>query len=441
MEALEKQNLVNRISNIYPDHTMWIKEQFGKKKFMYTSGRIVFIDVPGRNLKRQIEIPSKEDPSYKNAWINVYNHCLDYLEGSINVACLENKFIQRMGNSWTLNGHTIFWPKYNPKTADYARGLEKILDEYMYVKKKYIELHSKRSKGLVVRKTEVKLDTPRPTRENRASRREKNYIKNLDIKYQNLSTSEKDKPLKTDEISVNKEDKFLKVNDISSNKEKHVKLEEVIDNKVKIHKISDGDILNGKDIRKLKDTSDMVLITCMNVLNPKEEDIFLENSSKCSEANLSTGAFIYGVSTDEKEAVQELKRLFNMLNNMRSEFDDFIVYSVNNEYIIKNRDSDIKLLNFINMYNSIMQLFKKMGYTPFLSMNLSSKKIIDDINRRYNMQNENDIIYVAVVRDLEQVSRDTSVIVVDPWNDFDLVNVKNKEILDKISEKKVKAKQ
>lgn len=415
METLEKQNLDNRISKIYPEQASWISEEINKKKFMYTRGREVLIDAPGRNLKKIVSIPSKNDSSYIIAWINVYNYCLDYLEGSINAACLENKFIQRMGNSWTLDGKIIVWPKFTPKNADYAVGLERILDRYNEVKARYIKKHARTDEGVSVNKTTIHILPPNEVKENiseikpSTSRKDKNYIKNLNVKYSSLD---------------------------SDNKKVFYDKPDYLSDTLRIQKISDGDILTGKDVRHLRECSDIVLLTCMNVLNPKEEDIFAKNGHRCKEAGISVGAFFYGLSSDGKEASQELKIMFKILNNIGDNFSGLVIYSVNNHYIMKNKDSDIKLLDFVNMYNFIASSLEKFGYTVLISMNIECKKIIDDINRRYNMISEYPMIYVAVVRDIERLDDNLSKIVIDPWNDYDSVDIKEEAILKKITKEK-----
>ena len=86
------------------------------------------------------------------------------------------------------------------------------------------------------------------------------------------------------------------------------------------------------------------------------------------------------------------------------------------------------------MYNSIVNALKQAGYNVMISMDLTSGKIIADLNNRFNMQNECEIIYMAVVRDADEVNANASSIIVDPGNDYDVVNIRNREILKQISD-------
>ena len=171
------------------------------------------------------------------------------------------------------------------------------------------------------------------------------------------------------------------------------------------------------DMSKFRSSkTDIVVLTCMDALVPKEEDIFLENAYKCQNEGFNIGAFIYGKAMNEHTAAIELKRILKMLNKCGDGFSGLVIYSIDNNYILNNRDSDIKLLDFINMINSIGNTLKQYGYKVMISMSLESGKIIDDINERYNMQNEHDVIYMVFVRDVSEIENNTSSIVVDPGN-------------------------
>lgn len=413
MSDLDKHSavLLNRINDITPDHTYWIKEQFASKKIMNVHGREIWIKAPGRNLNRIVNVPCKDDPDYKQAWVDVYNLCLDYLEGSLNVACLENKFIQRMGNVWTLNGKVIIWPKFNPNDANYARSLEKLLDAYNYIKNRYINSSLKKDE-IVVKKRSVKISPI-------------NDYKNQKLK--KLPKLEYEKP--KEEKQVLPEHRVIKKDTIANN---DIVFKDT-SRKLVIQKVSDGEILNSKDLRQLNEQkTDIVVLTCQNVLEPKEEDKFLNNAVKCYKEGIKTGAFIYGRAIDEHGGASELKILLKMLMKVQKNFSGLVIYSINDSYVKENSDSDIKLLDFINMYNAILNTLKEAGFTAMLSMNLESGKIIEDINKRYNMTNEHDISYMVVVRDIDEVKMNASTIVVDPWNDYDLVNIKNDKIISQL---------
>ena len=382
--------VLNRINMVLPDHIMWIKSQFKKRKFMQTRGREVFVDVARTHLKRIVNIPSKYDPEYIEAWVKVYNYGLDYLEGSLNAACLENRFIRRVGNDWVLNGRPVIWPKFDSSSAKYAMELESILDEYSLIKEEYIRSRNKPNDAISFKKSSVMLD---PVNKVQVPEKTMPVVKNISIRNSEITT----------------EEPFI------------------------IQKVSDGDILNKRDMENLRSQrTDLVILTCQDINSAREEDIFINNAAKCQNEKFNVGAFIYGKATDEHMGAIELKRMIKVFNKFDDNFSGFVIYSVDNNYIKKYKDSDIKLLDFINVYNAIANTLKKAGYTVMLSMDIESAKIIGDINNRFHMQNEHDVIYMAVVRDVDEINSSASVIIVDPGNDYDTVNIKNKEIVNSL---------
>ena len=406
MLVQEKQGAsqLNRINNILPDHIMFIKSQMQKGDFITTRDREVLINVAGSNLKHIVNIPNKGEEGYIKAWTDVYNYLLDYIETSISNACVENKYIQAAGNNWTVNGHNIIWPKFNSENADYAIGLLNILDEYKMVKENNI----KKEEGISIKQSSVLL-----TPANEILLRTKNKLDKQKVKAK-VAINKKDTPINKVDTSVDKVD----TNPSENNEVLNIK------------KVSDGDILNKRDIEKLKD--DITLLTCQDVAIPKEEEIFLKNYESCSYAGIKTGAFIYGHAIDEYMEVNELKRIIQLLDRCKDDFSKLVIYNIDNDYIKKCKNSDIKLLEYINIYNKILTKLENYGYNVMLSMNLQSGKVIDDINRRYSSQNEFDVIYMTIVRDLQDIDEEKSVIIVDPGNDYDIVDIKNNKILNKI---------
>lgn len=411
VQGNEGARISNRINKLYPEHFIWINSQIKANKYLATRGREVFIKKVGTSSAIIVNIPPKGDPNYFNAWIDVYNYALDYLEGMINYACKENFFIKRHNNKWLLNGKVITWPIFNETSSDYAISLDRIFDEYAKAKINYIrsaqnkntDIDVKSSSTYLTKADEVKLP------------KEVNYS---DIKPSHQSS-------------------FVKKSDLSNSKLVFIKNEPVlVEKEILIQKVSDGDVLDTRDISKLRSSkTDIVVLTCQDVLVPKEEDIFLENISKCQSEGFKTGAFIYGKGENDHTAAIEIKRIIKLLSKCSDGFSGLVIYSIDNDYILKNRESDINLLNFINMYNSVINTLKQYGYSVMISMSLESGKIIQGISERYNMQNEHDVIYMTFVRDISDVNENTSTIVVDPGNDFDIVNIKNKELINEICNK------
>ena len=376
--------LINQIREVTRDHIDWIKSQLLKpNNFMIARGREVFIDVPNSNLKNIVTIPNKNDPKYKEAWARVYNLAVDYLEGVLSLAYMKGR----------LNYKDFKWPEFKEENADYARGLEKVLDEYKaqeIARLKAIE----DAKKLKVVKSSVVL-TPVSVPEEAKKTPKENAINENDIKE------------KTESIDVKPVSSDTNLESFS------------------FQKILDGDKISNRDIRELQDIgSKLVMVPCLDLDNIKEEKLFLENMHMCNDENVMAGAMIYGKATDEKDAGYELKKILKLLdqfpNNSRC-----VIYEVNDKFASKNKDAEMRLLSFINAYTLIAEGLSKEGYIPILSMNLSSRKILNDIYGRYKLSNKFEIIYRVLVRELDELNKNDSTILMDPQYDYDVITFRN----------------
>ena len=62
---------------------------------------------------------------------------------------------------------------------------------------------------------------------------------------------------------------------------------------------------------------------------------------------------------------------------------------------------------------------------PIISMNLASRKILEDIYNRYNLESKYEIIYMVLVRELDELSKNDSTILMDPQYDYDIMTLRN----------------
>lgn len=382
--------LINQIRDVTRDHIDWIKSQLLKpNNFIVAKGREVWVDVPNSNLKNIVTIPSKGDPNYRKAWVRVYNLAVDYLEGSLGYACMKGDLDYRM----------IRWPDFDPENANYARALEIVLDKY----KLFLEMKRKEEiekPKIVVNKSSVMLSP-------------------VDSKVIDDSYIEEVHEEPVEEV-------FNEENSSEMYEENEVQDLEQIDSEFVAQKILDGDKLTQKDFRDLRDqNAKLVILPCLNVDNIKDEKVFLENMHVCSEEGMKSGAMIYGSATDEREAVYELKKIFKLLDQCGSSFIRYVIYEVNDNFVKKNKDSEMKLLSFINAYSMIAEGLAKEKYVPMIAMNVTSKKILSDIYNRYNLENKYETVYVTLVRELDELDKGDSTILMDPQYDYDLLTVRD----------------
>ena len=395
--------LINQIRDITRDHIDWIKSQLLKpNNFIVAKGREVWVDVPNSKLKNIVTIPSKGDPNYRKAWIRVYNLSVDYLEGSLSYACMNGD----------LDYRTIKWPEFNPENADYARYLEAVLDKY----KLFLEEKRKRElekPSIVVNKSSVMLS---PVDSEVIDDSYKEELQLVD----NTFSEKVNEEVLPETLSVYEEPEYnlANVQEVSNN-------EGVLQEFV-AQKILDGDKLSSRDLRDLqKNKVNLVILPCQNVDNIKEEKLFFENMHACSLEGVKTGAMIYGMATEEREAAYELKKILKLLDQCDSTFMRYVIYEVNDDFVRKNQDSEMKLLSFINAYSMIVEGLAKANYLPMISMNVTSKKILSDIYTRYNLESKYETIYVVLVRELDELDKGDSTILMDPQYDYDLLTIKD----------------
>ena len=194
------------------------------------------------------------------------------------------------------------------------------------------------------------------------------------------------------------------------------------------------------EFNNLKEETKFIILPCRNVDKIKEEKLYLDNAQKCEDEGIKFGTFLYGHSRDEVEASLELKRIIKLLENQCSNFIGFVMYEINDNYVLKNKDSEMKLLSFINAYTIVAEGLANANYMPMISMNLESRKILDDIYSRYSLKSKYEICYMVLAREIDKIEDGMSTILVDPQYDYDIITIcdtpfKNNELLYNINEK------
>ena len=311
--------LINQIHEVTREHIDWIKSQLLKpNNFMVARGREVFIDVPNSKLKNIVTIPNKNDAGYKEAWARVYNLAVDYLEGVLSLAYMKGR----------LDYKDFKWPIFDESNADYAKGLEKVLDEYK----------EKEMARLKVIEDEKKLKV---------------------VKSSVLLTPVNDFQEVKDNVVAEKP----KESAISLESKESAEVISATNNagfeSLSLQKVLDGDKISNRDIRELQDIgSKLVMIPCLNLDNIKDERLFLENMHMCMDENVLSGAMIYGKATDEKEASYELKKILKLLDQFPN-ISRCVIYEVNDKFASKNKDAEMSLLSFINAYTLIAEGLNK----------------------------------------------------------------------------------
>ena len=52
-------------------------------------------------------------------------------------------------------------------------------------------------------------------------------------------------------------------------------------------------------------------------------------------------------------------------------------------------------------------------------------KILEDIYKRYNLDSKYEVVYMVLVRELDELSKNDSTILMDPQYDYDIMTLRN----------------
>lgn len=380
-----------RIQDVTQDHINWIRLQLEKNKFLHAKGRLVYIGQDENLIVKYVKIPDKVDQYYRKSWADVYNMAVEYLENEL----------QEAGNK---DNYDVILPKFDSETAQYARTLEMMIEEY----KKY-QIKEETKADIKVTERTILLNSVSETK-----------LKEIYQKQNQITDTDKE---------------TIEKNNIDSNTNEYNKIDNLI-----IKKISDGELLGEMEFNNLKEETKFIILPCRNVDKIKEEKLYLDNAQKCEDEGIKFGTFLYGHSRDEVEASLELKRIIKLLENQCSNFIGFVMYEINDNYVLKNKDSEMKLLSFINAYTIVAEGLANANYMPMISMNLESRKILDDIYSRYSLKSKYEICYMVLAREIDKIEDGMSTILVDPQYDYDIITIcdtpfKNNELLYNINEK------
>lgn len=383
MQNVNAKKSVNRIEIVLPDHIDWIKSQLLKKNnFMMSNGRDVLIAVANSDAKNIVNIPARDDKNYRKAWADVYNYSIEYLEGTLDAICREGKIVSRVSDSKIIiEGNFVQIPPFQVESANYARLLESIIDKY------------KELKAIAIEKA-------------------KREISEISAEKYTVST---------DKVDVEEDYKNLKE---IMRKEALEKGNVILTDAFVCPKVSDNEILSDADFSKFKEEKIPFVMFPLDVNVKSSRDVFLENVEKCIEENMMYGIFAYGKATGPSSGEAELKRFIKFVGNSSDNFSKFVMYAINDDFVKENAEDEEAMVNYIRTYNAIADGLTNLGYQVMFSKELEASKKIDVYNDKYGIEKYETSLFL-VVRDLEYAPKDVSVIVSDPWKDYDQAEIKS----------------
>lgn len=391
----------NYIDTLTDEHVKWLlgelKRPNGFNKFItQVDDRKVVVKTLRESLRRSddyiIYVPKSTDPGFANAWIKVFNRAIQYLEDEVNKYYYNGIAIPISGSSFKVGTNTFDIPFFGNSNVGYVSSLSNIVNASMK-----FELMKKTGYGVDFSKSSV------------------------------LISNEKE-VLQEERKEVSKEALEPEVLDTYEG------------NNLIIRKVADGDKLTSSDLSKFRDDNvDLVFASCLDIKHRKNREVFEENIISLKKENFNVASFIYGSATTDELFSSEIKKIYEALEKVKNYITDIVIYQINDDYLKDNAEDKTKIIKFIEMFNKAYLEFKNLGYFPLISMNTSSKKIVDDVTKEFDLNCDYDAVYMAIPREMKEIDDKSSYILVDPLKDHDEVSIKNSNFIKEISgnEKKI----
>lgn len=341
-----------------------------------------------------VEIPvkhSSNDKLWSEAWVKVYEICLDALEEKVRYLCFNDPLVTYVsGNKIKVGSKMITIPD-NINDITYINTLETIINTYEIAKitEKKEQKQEQEQKTISIKHLSIQIEKPSlqttmPDEENR--------VKSVRIPLEKSKSSQ--------EI-----------------KQKHSnKIKQIVG-----QKISDGDIINKDDCIYFKENKvPFVLVTCTSL--GKGDSVFIQNADLCSNENIPIGAFITGKATNQDQGIHETKKIIKLLKNY--DINGPIIYEINNEEI--KYSEPLKIMSIFDTALQILDTIKSEGYTPILCLDADVYKIIKEVKEelRPNEVTRHPHILRILPREKEDIEENESTILMEPVYDYDIVTIK-----------------
>lgn len=389
------------------EHIRWLQDELKKPdNFLWDEGRQVMVNT--QDGIDAITIPSKDDKKgFLNAWLKVYNTCLATLDIDVKIICYKKRsHVRKTYNQVVVGNFAPVTIPEDTKTVEYVVALEKIINNY---KKLYEQLNVSNSKA-----SEIKVEKHEIT------------LEPVDLKLQGNVTDvaktieKKGNIINFNDVKTLKEITRQEFPKVSIEKSKYNTIEPEKDI-VMGQKIPDGDKLTKKECLELSRNADsFILITCTNL--DKDEGTFINNAENCIECGLEIGAYINGRSKNVDDVIKENKKILNLLNGY--DISGPVIYELNLDYL-KEHDSEEDFDNMIKAYNGIASILTESGYNVLIATDLDTGVLLERQLKRKNIPNIYPLIYRIVPREVEQISEDTSYVLMDPQYENDIVKIVN----------------
>ncbi len=376
---------------------------------------------------------------FREAWVDVYLGCLDYLKENVAVLFGTGKINHSEDGNTVIVGKREFAFNDEMDSIDYISMLEAVSTAYAEESKKTITpspiaVHKitvpldpvdsvpKKSKAEDVLSGNVKL-TSLPTGTYHVTSKQMDLEKKAIVpepdSYNGNSTIEVIAP-------VNQEIKMAQEKEIAPTRKRvrvdYARLKALREMKTVYAKLPDDERLAKSDCDSLRD---MEIIFVPSSISNKSEPIFSDNIDLLQGVipNVPRAAFISGkaVSLEKvpKEALKIIKLCSETVNS------GVICYEVNNPALRDLIDNKEEFLSSIMAVEKLAEVLTNEGYSSLICMDLDVRHAYDAVNMEFrpSYQSQYPILTRISSRQLDEVDNSMNLIVMDPGYESDQIMV------------------
>ncbi|MBQ9011628.1 MAG: hypothetical protein IJ093_03160 [Bacilli bacterium] len=376
----------------------WIGEHLSKPNNLIlgndTKNRAVIVNSIKGPVPYNIPIKTKETiQQFKDAWIDVYLGCLDYLNKEVSNLFLKDSLTLEDENT-VIVGNQKFVFSNDMDSVSYINTLERITIAYDAMQKA-----KQQANPISVKTTSVEITNP----VNIEPKVLQNPIPKQQVEPENLQNI-KLKPVK--QVNPSQRRQVLSENFVCQ-------------------KLSDDDVLSTTDCQNLRNEQ-LVFITCTS-LN-KGENTFRDNADLFADniKNVKRAAFISGRAIKPDQVIKEVSKINKLCTNALN--TNVVMYEVNNEAIQSMGSDRETIQNAIVAIEQVLVALNSEKYRPMICLDKETLETIYKVTGAgYNFKFPTFLRILP--RELDEVQQTANLVIMDPQYDNDQVVIKNQNII------------
>lgn len=376
----------------------WIGEHLSKQNNLIlgndAENRAVIVNTSKGPVPYKIPEKTKENiQKFKEAWVDVYLACLNYLNKEVSNLFLKDSLTLEDENTVVIGGQRFVFSR-DMDSISYINTLERITIAYNQLQKQ-----KKKDNPISFKTTSVEITSPSVERPKTLTQTiPKQQVNNTEAKTVKLKPS--------------------KLVDCSRKKQ-------VLTDNFVCQKLNDDDILSTADCNNLRNQS-LVFLTCTNLV--KGENIFKDNADLFIENinNVPRAAFITGRVIKLDQVAKEVTKINKLCTGSLN--TNIIMYEVNNE-AIQSMGSDTETISSaLTAIEKLLDILNNERYRPMVCLDKETLEVIHNVaGTNYNFRYPTFLRILP--RQLDEVPNSANLVIMDPQYDNDQVVIKNPNII------------